>query len=73
MSVATEIRRAQRVIFNLKKLVHEPRDGRPVARGVAKLHQIQLRHWKGYLKELEKLSKELKQLNKELGRTHHSS
>jgi hypothetical protein len=60
MSLASEINRAHRVIANLKKLVHEPKDGRPVPRDVARLHQISLKHWKGYLKEMEKLAKDIK-------------
>jgi len=64
MSVAKEIKRVEKLIKIQKKLVHEPRDGRPVVQGVAELWQLQLKQSKDYLKKLQALSREKKQQSK---------
>jgi len=52
MKRATEIKRLQALIKIQKQFVHEPRDGRPVPRGVAKLWQVQLKSSQRYLRVL---------------------
>jgi hypothetical protein len=60
MSLAREIKRVEKLIKIQKKLVHEPRDGRPVIQGVAELWQQQLKQSKESLKKLQALAKEQK-------------
>ena len=60
MTLETEIKRVQALIKIQKKFVHEPRDGKPVARGVARMWQVQLKSSKGYLKKLQRLSRQKK-------------
>lgn len=64
MSLAKEIKHVEKLIKIQKKLVHEPRDGRPVIQGVAKLWQHQLKQSKDYLKKLQSLSRERKKERK---------
>jgi len=64
MSLAKEIKRVEKVIKIQKKLVHEPRDGRPVIQGVAELWQLQLKQSKEYLGKLRGLSREQKKQRK---------
>ena len=64
MSIAKEIKRVEKVIKIQKKLVHEPRDGRPVIQGVAELWQVQLKQSKEYLGKLRGLSRERKKQRK---------
>ena len=64
MSFAKEIKRVEKLIKIQKKLVHEPRDGRPVIQGVAKLWQLQLKQSKEYLGKLRGLSREQKKQRK---------
>jgi hypothetical protein len=64
MSLSKEIKRVEKVIKIQKKLVHEPRDGRPVIQGVAELWQVQLKQSKEYLGKLRGLSRERKKQRK---------
>lgn len=65
-SLRSEIKKAQRTVAILKKLVHVASDKDfPLARENARLHQIQLKHFQDYLKELAKFSKERKKLLKQ--------
>jgi len=64
MSHAKEIKRVEKLIKIQKKLVHEPRDGRPVIQGVAELWQLQLKQSKEYLGKLRELSREQKKQRK---------
>jgi hypothetical protein len=64
MSLAKEIRRVEKLIKIQKKLVHEPRAGRPVIQGVAELWQLQLKQSKEYLGKLRELSREQKKQRK---------
>ena len=64
MSFAKEIKRVEKLIKIQKRLVHEPRDGRPVIQGVAGLWQHQLKQSKEYLKKLQELSRERKKERK---------
>lgn len=64
MSLAKEIKRVEKLIKIQKKLVHEPRDGRPVIQGVAELWQLQLKQSKEYLGKLRGLSREQKKQRK---------
>jgi hypothetical protein len=64
MSFAKEIKRVEKLIKIQKKLVHEPRDGRPVIQGVANLWQLQLKQSKEYLGKLRGLSREQKKQRK---------
>ena len=64
MSHAKEIKRVEKLIKIQKKLVHEPRDGRPVIQGVAELWQLQLKQSKEYLGKLRGLSRERKKQRK---------
>ena len=64
MSLAKEIKRVEKLIKIQKKLVHEPRDGRPVIQGVAGLWQLQLKQSKEYLGKLRGLSREQKKQRK---------
>jgi hypothetical protein len=64
MSLAKEIKRVEKLIKIQKKLVHEPRDGRPVIQGVAELWQLQLKQSKEYLGKLRGLSRERKKQRK---------
>jgi hypothetical protein len=64
MSHAKEIKRVEKLIKIQKKLVHEPRDGRPVIQGVAELWQLQLKQSKEYLGKLRGLSREQKKQRK---------
>jgi hypothetical protein len=57
MSLAKEIKRVEALIKIQKKLVHEPRDGRPIIQGVANLWQLQLKQSKDHLKKLRALRK----------------
>jgi hypothetical protein len=59
-----EIKRVEALIKIQKKLVHEPRDGRPVIQGVAEMWQVQLKQSKDYLKKLRALRKQEKQKRK---------
>jgi hypothetical protein len=65
MALGKEIKRVEALIKIQKKLVHEPRDGRPVPQGVAKLWQQQLKQSKDNLKQLRALRKEQKKHKKE--------
>jgi hypothetical protein len=60
-----EIKRVEALIKIQKKLVHEPRDGRPVIQGVAESWQQQLKQSKDNLKKLRALRKEQKKHKKE--------
>jgi hypothetical protein len=60
MKLETEITSVQALIKTQKRLVHEPRDGRPVTKDVAKLWQVQLACSQQYLQTLIKRSKEKK-------------
>lgn len=64
MSLAKEIKRVEKLIKIQKKLVHEPRDGRPVIQGVVELWQLQLKQSKEYLGKLRGLSREQKKQRK---------
>jgi len=64
MSLAKEIKRVEKLIKIQKKLVHQPRDGRPVIQGVAELWQLQLKQSKDYLGKLQVLSREQKKERK---------
>jgi hypothetical protein len=64
MSHAKEIKRVEKLIKIQKKLVHEPRNGRPVIQGVAELWQLQLKQSKEYLGKLRGLSREQKKQRK---------
>ena len=64
MSLAKEIKRVEKLIKIQKKLVHEPRDGRPVIQGVAELWQLQLKQSKEYLGKMRGLSREQKKQRK---------
>ena len=64
MSIAKEIKRVEKLIKIQKRLVHEPRDGRPVIQGVAELWQLQLKQSKEYLGKLRGLSREQKKQRK---------
>jgi len=64
MTLETEIKEVQALIKIQKKFVHEPRDGKPVPRNVARMWQVQLRSSKDYLKKLETLSRQRKRLQK---------
>jgi hypothetical protein len=64
MSLAKEIKRVEKLIKIQKKLVHEPRDGRPVIQGVAELWQLQLKQSKECLGKLQGLSRERKKQRK---------
>jgi hypothetical protein len=64
MALGKEIRRVEALIKIQKKLVHEPRDGRPVIQGVAELWQQQLKQSKDYLKKLRARRKEEKKRGK---------
>jgi hypothetical protein len=64
MWLKREIKRVEKLIKIQKKLVHEPRDGKPVIQGVAELWQLQLKQSKGYLKKLQTLSQEQKKKGK---------
>jgi len=68
MKLETEIKRLQELIRIQKQFVHEPRDGKPVPRDVAKMWQVQLRGSKGRLKELQALSGERKRQRRQQGR-----
>ena len=67
MSLAKEIKRVEKLIKIQKKLVHEPRDGRPVIKGVVGLWQLQLKQSKEYLGKLQGLSRERKKQRKKKG------
>ena len=64
MTLETEIKRVQALIKIQKKFVHEPRDGKPVTRDVARLWQVQLKSSKDYLKKLQALSRQRKRRQK---------
>jgi len=64
MALGKEIKRVEALIKIQKKLVHEPRDGRPVVQGVAELWQQQLKQSKESLKKLRALRKEQKKRKK---------
>jgi hypothetical protein len=64
MSLAKEISRVEKLIKIQKKLVHEPRNKRPVIQGVAELWQQQLKQSTEYLKKLQAASKEQKKERK---------
>jgi hypothetical protein len=64
MKLESEITRVQALIKIQKGLVHEPRDGRPVPRDVAKLWQLQLKISQDYLQTLMSRSKERKRHKK---------
>jgi len=64
MSHTKEIKRVEKLIKIQKRLVHEPRDGRPVIQGVAELWQLQLKQSKEYLGKLRGLSREQKKQRK---------
>lgn len=60
MALGKEIKRVEALIKIQKKLVHEPRDGRPVIKGAAELWQQQLKQSKDHLKKLLARRKEEK-------------
>jgi hypothetical protein len=64
MSLAKEIKRVEKLIKIQKKLVHEPRDGRPVIQNVAKFWQVQLASSKDYLRKLMRESRTRKRQKK---------
>ena len=64
MALGKEIKKVEALIKIQKKLVHEPRDGRPVIQGVTELWQQQLQQSKDYLKKLRARRKEEKKRGK---------
>jgi hypothetical protein len=64
MTLKSDIKKLETLIKQLKTFVHEPRDGRPVVRGVAGKWQIELKTAKRALQALVGLSKGRKQIQK---------
>ena len=64
MTLEGEIKRVQALIKIQKGLVHEPRDGSPVPRGVARSWQVQLASSQRNPRALMNLSKERKRQKK---------
>ena len=64
MTLETEIKKLQALIKMQKQFVHEPRDGKPVARDVARMWQVQLENSKDHLKKLQSLSRQKKHRRK---------
>jgi len=64
MWLKKEIKRVEALIKIQKKLVHEPRDGRPVIQGVASMWQLQFKQSKDYRKKLMEILKEEKKRKK---------